>query len=231
MNTLGERIKDLRKSACLNQDDVVIALNSTFNTSIVRPMLSKWENNKEYPRADFIKYLSIFFNVSMDYLTCNSNYKNTFDEVIHNPHLINQLQDVGMLPTGDLFKVPILGDIKAGYNYCANEMLLGYEYVDKNTINSKQGCFFLRITGDSMQPLFIENDLVLIEPASNVDSGTIAAILIDNEEATLKRVIKQDSALILQPLNSMYAPRIFSSNELSSIKILGKVIQSIRKFN
>lgn len=230
MNTLGERIKSLRKSHNLSQDELVACLNDTFNTSIVRSMLSKWENNKEYPRMDFITGISKYFNVSIDYLTCNSNYRNALEELSNNPDLISSLQAIGRLPDSNLVKLPILGDIKAGYNHCANETLLGYEYVEKNFISGKSNCFFLRITGDSMQPVFLENDLVLIEPVDSVESGMISAVLINNEEATLKRVIFQKGSLILQPLNALYAPKIFIAEDINNVKIIGRVIQSIRKF-
>lgn len=81
-----------------------------------------------------------------------------------------------------------------------------------------------------MYPMFLENDLVLIEPMSDVPTGSIAAVLVDNEESTLKRVIKSPDAIILQPLNSSYESRVFTGHELDNLKILGKAIQSIRKF-
>lgn len=81
-----------------------------------------------------------------------------------------------------------------------------------------------------MYPMFLENDLVLIEPMSDVPTGSIAAVLVDNEESTLKRVIKSPDAIILQPLNTSYESRVFTGHELDTLKILGKAIQSIRKF-
>lgn len=229
MNTLGERIKSLRKFHNLSQDELVNCLNNTFHTSIVHSMLSKWENNKEYPRMDFISDISNYFSVSIDYLICNSNYKNALEE-LYSPDLLSSLQSIGCLPDSDLIKLPILGDIKAGYNYCVHETLLGYEYVEKSFLASKSSCFFLRITGDSMKPMFQENNLVLIEPTTSVESGTISAALINNEDATLKIVLFQDSSLILQPFNSLYPPRIFMNDDINTVKIIGKVIQSIRNF-
>ena len=65
---------------------------------------------------------------------------------------------------------------------------------------------------------------------SDVPTGSIAAVLVDNEESTLKRVIKSPDAIILQPLNTSYESRVFTGHELDTLKILGKAIQSIRKF-
>lgn len=230
LDTIGKRIKELRKARGLNQEALTAALNQRFNTSITRPMISKWETDRDYPRTDFITNLGLFFNVSMDYLVGNSPYKNVFEEIANNSELVFRLKDVGIFPSGELIKVPILGDIKAGYNHLANEILLGYEYIEQSTLSGKLGCFFLKIKGDSMQPMFIEGDLVLIQPVTDVESGTIAAVLVNEEEATLKRLIKQENSVILQPLNLHYEPLIFVGQEIENLKVIGKVIQSIRKF-
>lgn len=230
MNTLGQRLNSLRKNTNLSQEELVTNFNNRFNTIINRTMISKWENNKEYPRADFIKYLSEFFNVSMDYLTCRSTYQNAFEEVSHNVELQLQLQKAGIFPVNETIRIPIIGEIKAGYDAYANREFLGYEYVEKDSLSGKANCFFLKIRGDSMYPMFLENDLVLIEPMSDVPSGSIAAVLIDNDEGTLKRVIKSPNAIILQSLNTAYEPKVFTGDSLNTIKILGKAIQSIRKF-
>lgn len=230
MNTLGERLYALRKGLKLSQEELITLFNKRFSTIINRTMISKWENNKEYPRSDFIKYLSDFFDVSMDYLTCRSPYKNVIEEISCDFSLQAHLQELGVFPINETVRIPILGEIKAGYNACANNELLGYEYVEKNSLLGKSNCFFLKIKGDSMQPMFLENDLVLIEPMSDVPTGSIAAVLVDNEESTLKRIIKSPDAIILQPLNSAYESRVFTGYEVNTVKILGKVIQSVRKF-
>ena len=230
MSTLGKRLHELRKNSKLKQNDLVLAFNSRFNTAITQTNISRWENNREYPRPDYIKYLCEFFNVSTDYLTCRTPYKNTIEEVSSDPNLQAHLQAVGIFPVNETVRIPILGEIKAGYNACTNSELLGYEYIEKNSVLGKSDCFFLKIKGDSMQPMFLENDLVLIEPMSDVPTGSIAAVLVDDEESTLKRIIKSPDAIILQPLNTAYESRVFTGYEINTVKILGKVIQSIRKF-
>ena len=230
MNTLGDRLQALRKNLNLSQVEFSAAFNKHFNTATNQTTISKWENNKEYPRPDYIKCLCKFFNVSTDYLTCYTPYKNVIEEISCDTYLQTHLQELGVFPINETVRIPILGEIKAGYNACANNELLGYEYIQKNSISGKSNCFFLKIKGDSMYPMFLENDLVLIEPMSDVPTGSIAAVLVDNEESTLKRVIKSPDAIILQPLNTSYESRVFTGHELDTLKILGKAIQSIRKF-
>ena len=66
-----------------------------------------------------------------------------------------------------------------------------------------------------------DGDLVYIRQQDDVDNGTIAAVLI-NEEATLKRVYKQPNKLILQPENPDFEPMVYIGQELESIRSLAK---------
>lgn len=66
--TLGERLKTLRRNCHITQDELANKINTKFNTSINKSMISKWENDKGDPYLEYAKYLAIFFNVSLDYL-------------------------------------------------------------------------------------------------------------------------------------------------------------------
>ena len=68
-----------------------------------------------------------------------------------------------------------------------------------------------------------DGDLVFIRRQSDVDNGQIAAVLIDNE-ATLKRVYKQDGQITLMAENSAYPPFVFSGPELENVRIIGKAV-------
>ena len=66
-------------------------------------------------------------------------------------------------------------------------------------------------------------DVVFIRKQDDVDDGQIAAVIID-EEATLKRVYHIKNGLQLIPMNSKYAPMVFTFDECDSIRILGKAV-------
>lgn len=65
---LGKKIRMLRKEKKLTQDELANSLNLKFNTAINKGMLSKWENDKEQPRLEFIINIADFFNVEISYL-------------------------------------------------------------------------------------------------------------------------------------------------------------------
>ena len=125
-------------------------------------------------------------------------------------------------------KIPILGTIACGEPIFAEENYEGYFMLDTNLPVAD---FVLRAKGDSMIDADInEGDLVFFRRKSDVDNGSIAAVIIE-DDATLKKVYKNESNLILQPCNSNYAPIVLSEDDHKSIRILGEMIGVYSKRN
>jgi len=115
--------------------------------------------------------------------------------------------------------VPVLGEIAAGVPIYADE--------DHETLicDSTLPCdFALRVRGDSMVGARIyDGDIVFIRSQEDVDDGEIAAVVLD-DEATLKRVYHVRRGLQLRSENPKYPPMMFTLDECSSIRILGKAV-------
>jgi len=80
-------------------------------------------------------------------------------------------------------KIPIVGTIAAGSPILAQENIDGFDYVPHNF----PATFCLRVKGDSMKDArILDGDLVYIQQQDFIEHNEIAAVLIDNEEATLK---------------------------------------------
>ena len=126
---------------------------------------------------------------------------------------------------------PILGYVKAGYDLFAQENLLGYEEVTKK--EAAQGDYYLKVEGDSMIGSRIhDGDLVYVKTCSDVDNGDIGVVLIDQQEVTIKKVLKKEHSIILMATNPAYEPRIFTEEDVLTkrIQILGKVLHSKIQF-
>lgn len=118
-------------------------------------------------------------------------------------------------------KIPILGTIACGEPIFAEENYEGYFMLDSNLPVAD---FVLKAKGDSMIDADItEGDLVFFRKTGDVDNGSIAAVIIE-DEATLKKVYKSDNTLILQPCNSSYAPIVLSEDDHKSVRILGEMV-------
>ena len=121
-------------------------------------------------------------------------------------------------------RIPILGTVKGGYDRMAQQEYEGYEVAD---VADPDEYFFLRVTGDSMAPQIVAGDLALIHRQENVENGQIGVVLLEDDEATVKRILFAGANVILQPLNTAYAPMVLNGGEC---RILGRVVRTMREW-
>lgn len=131
------------------------------------------------------------------------------------------------------FRVPIVGRVAAGRPIVADEEIVGYEYIDNKYSKDGHEYFGLRIVGKSMEPTIMDGDIVIVRRQNYVESGEIAIVLIDGEEATAKEVKESADGITLIGHNAaVYTPHFYSAQEVKNlpVQIIGRVVQSIRKF-
>lgn len=125
-----------------------------------------------------------------------------------------------IIPLPKMKKIPLLGTIACGEPILAAENIEALINADEN-LNAD---FALRCKGDSMiNARIFDGDIVYIREQPDVENGEIAAVLID-EEATLKRVYKYPSKVVLRPENPLYDDMIYSKEEMNEVRILGKAV-------
>lgn len=130
----------------------------------------------------------------------------------------------------DSVKLNVLGYVSAGIPF---EMIT--EIVDDEEISAQMArtgeYFALRIKGNSMQPLILDGDNVIVKVQPDVDNGDIAIVAVNGENATCKIVKKSERGITLIPKNPEYDPLFFTTEEVMSIPvtILGKVVELRRK--
>lgn len=208
MAILGQRIKDLREENGLTQEDLAKKLGISKST------ISMYETNKRKPDTTTKEALADLFNVDMDYLYGRSNIKNKTAQII-------ELASSGV-------QIPVLGYVRAGYPIYAEENIIDYEEI--SSIMAAKGDFFgLRIQGNSMEPRMFENDVVIVRKQPDIESGEIAVVLVNGDEATVKKVIKSENGIMLVPLNSncSYEPHFYTNEEIESCPVIiaGKVVE------
>ena len=129
----------------------------------------------------------------------------------------------------DKIKIPVLGKVKAGYDYLAQENIIGYESIDN--VSDPENYYALQVTGDSMEPLFSDGDIAIVHKQDNFDSGNTCIVLINGDEATVKKVVRMDDGIDLIAMNPYYPVRHFNKNEMDEIpvKVIGKVIEARKR--
>lgn len=145
----------------------------------------------------------------------------------------DDLKKIGAIPLSEIAttKIPVLGTVKAGYNYLARENIIDY-IAFKVDGTDKENYYALNIVGDSMEPLFDDGDTVIVHKQDDFENGDNCVVLINGEEATVKKVYKGNTGLELKAVNPYYPPRIFTKEEIKTlpVKVIGVVEKSIRNF-
>ncbi len=128
-------------------------------------------------------------------------------------------------------KIPVLGKVAAGIPLSAVQEILDYEEISPETA-AKGEYFALQINGDSMEPRMCRGDVVIVRCQQDVENGEIAVVLVGNEDATCKKIVKQTNGISLVSLNPSYPPMFYTNEEISAlpVTILGKMVELRAKF-
>ncbi len=131
----------------------------------------------------------------------------------------------------EAFQIPVLGYVRAGIPMNAVENILDYEEISQ--AQARTGDFFgLKIKGDSMEPRIADGDVVIVRKQETVENGEIAVVLVNGDDATVKRFYKTSAGVKLVSTNPKYDPFFFTPAEVNKlpVTIIGKVVELRAKF-
>lgn len=201
---IGNKLIELRKINKMTQDDVAKQLN------IRRQTYSAYERNISQPDATTLVLLAKIFGVSTD-------------EILN--------LDQARTTQNSSKKIPVIGKIRAGIPFDAIEDIIDYEEI--NDVMASNGEYFgLFVLGDSMEPRICQGDVVIVRKQSTCQSGDIAVVMINNHDATLKKIVFHSNSIVLIPFNDKYESTIYTKEQIEKlpISILGKVVELRAKF-
>jgi repressor LexA len=128
---------------------------------------------------------------------------------------------------GDVVTIPVMGRIAAGTPISAIQQESHSVSVPAELIAGGEH-FALEVRGDSMiEAGIFDGDTVLIKRSDSADNGEIVVALVDDEEATLKRLRKRGGSVALEAANPTYETRIFGPDR---VKIQGKLVALFRRY-
>lgn len=207
--TTGERIKTLRKENNLTQEELGAKIG------VQKAAIQKYEKGtvKNIKRDSLIK-LAQCLDTTPEYLL-------GWEE---KPTNLEYTDDT------EFTMIPIVGRVAAGMTCATDDVIVDYEPVLKSTVSSSESYAFLRVIGDSMYPLFMEGDLVLVRCQTSVDSGSYAVVTIDEEDGVVKKIVYGQNWIELHSINPMYPVRRFEKEEVLRIRVFGVVKEIKRKF-
>ena len=125
-------------------------------------------------------------------------------------------------------ELPLLGKIAAGTPISAIQHERDRMAVPEALLGAGEH-YLLEIEGDSMIEAGILNgDYAIIRQVTTANSGEIVVALVEDEEATLKRLRERGASIALEPANRAYETRIFGPDQ---VKVQGRLVGLIRRYS
>lgn len=191
-----------------------------------RSTIGRWKSGEQSPPLSKIKDIAALFGVNpMVFVDENAN---STREVIAESN-----ETYNAVPTkGTSSKVPLYGSIAAGQPL---EMIVVEDYIEipASIAERYPKAFLLRVNGDSMNKIVPNGAYALIEPTEEIKNGEVAAVTVNGYDATLKRFFRLQNTVALEPdsYNKDHVAKIYNSDEVSSLKVIGKMVWYMSPFN
>lgn len=189
---------------------------STFN---------QWVKGKALPSIPKVHSLADYFGVPFEMLVDLPSDVISGEISPSGNFVVRKIQNGRKSPR----KIPVLGRVAAGIPLEMIEDIIDEEEIPGDMVGEY---FALQIKGDSMEPKISNGDVVIVRQQPDVESGQIAIVTVNGDDATCKRVMKYSDGIMLLSNNPNYAPMQFTKEEIENkpIKILGKVVELRAKF-
>lgn len=136
------------------------------------------------------------------------------------------------IPAPSLTMIPVIGCVRGGPGGLAYEERLGEEPAQIK--GRAEDYFYLKVVGDSMSPEINEGDLALVRIQPTAENNDLVVAVIKGEfddEGAIKKLNHYPSAIALTSFNPDYPPRFFAGKEMKRVTIVGKVVQTVRKWD
>lgn len=137
-------------------------------------------------------------------------------------------QGISHMPA-NMMEVPIFGKIAAGTPIEAIQNEGAGVFVPPEMLSKGGEHYALTVSGDSMVNAGIhDRDTVIIQRCNTAENGEIIVALVDDQEATLKRLRRAGAKIVLEPENDDYEPQILDPER---VKIQGRLISLMRSYH
>lgn len=212
LKKFSERLSSLIKD---NETDINTLANKIGIKS--KSTIYRYMNGEMAPKISTVKYLAEVFSVNPIWLMgyevpkkCHELYKNS---------------------NSNSAIVLVYGTIPAGIPMECIEDVIDTEEISTDMLKGEKQYFGLRVKGNSMEPEYLDGDTLILEKVDNCENGDDCVVMVNGNDGTFKRVFKNENGIILQPLNSTYAPMQYSNEQIENlpIRVLGVVVEFRRK--
>lgn len=225
--TLLERIEELCKEKGISRRRMEEESGLSIGTT------SRWKNEFK-PSQKSLKRVSDYFNVSIAYITGESEFRTEQDAVMgrwSEQYEKDAVSELGKIEAG--IRIPVLGEVPCGIPLEAIELIDVDDWEEISEKLARTGKFFgLKSKGDSMSPRIQEGDVLIVRQQPDAESGDVVIAKVNGSDACCKKLLKTDDGIVLQSFNPIYEPMFFSNEDIKKkpVLIIGKVIENRQKF-
>lgn len=164
---------------------------------------TQWKQGKQEPSRDKLIAIAKYLDVPVSYFLNES--------------------EAEPLPTVNTYQIPVFESVSAGFGAYADDRICGYMPLFITSDAEARETICVRVRSSSMYPRIEDGALIQVHKQDYADNGQIVVMLIDGEEAVVKRYFCDTARAVvrLESYNPEYPPRVFRGAEIERLKILG----------
>ena len=210
MDNIGQMIALLRKERRMSQETLAKRVQCTKQT------ISNYERGYRRPDYETLEAIADVLNVPITFFLSKDEQRDALNRIYQTypqgtVKLPSNLTPISKAPR---HKVPLIGSVAAG------EPIIADAEFDVYVDSPEDADYALTVEGDSMEPLYLNGDMIYIKVQDDVDDGRVAVVLMD-DTAALKHVYHAPNGLLLVSENTKYPPRNITFDDFDVIRILG----------
>lgn len=179
---------------------------------------TKWRSGA-VPRDTTLLKIAEYFGVTVDHLLGNSESPKPDTEIKSNAVILDPAKTR---------MIPVFESVSAGFGTLAQDLILEYMPIYISSESEAHDTICIRVKGDSMSPDIEDGDIIQVYKTSDVDNGNVAVVLVDGEEALVKKVFFGMASVELHSINPAYPPITFKGAALARVQIMGVVRNTIK---
>jgi len=211
----GSYLEHIRKLKKISLRDVYAKKGISYSH------LSMIENGKRNVTPSLLKNLADLYEVDYFDLYEKAGYIDLIDDTKKSKYQKNTFDNI-MTP------ISIFNALTTDCNYLVQKNCIGNIYVEKSLVGNGLEYFALKVKCNSMAPIFIEDDIVIIHKQNDFKDNDLVVAVVNNDEYIFCKVTRTNINIILQPFNSNYESIVYDNSKIPMI--VGVIKQLRREF-
>ena len=176
--------------------------------------VTKWKNGA-VPRDVTLQRIADYFGVTVDYLLGKENAPDIKSNAI-------------ILDPAKTRMIPVYESVSAGFGTLAQDLIIEYMPLYIHSDLEARDTICIKVKGDSMSPDIEDGDIIQVYKTAEVENGDVAVVLVDGEEALVKKFYYGTSSIELHSINPAYSPIRFERADVARVQVMGVVKNTIK---